>query len=147
MSVPTGFDALYKEIAGYYANMYDSLDSVEAEALSAVNSIVNTQASDFQGQGRQIEILFLNRFNQAYTASRNIKSSTVTILDAVRAINNYVISAVDAVSVEGEESVSDAKLRNFINVTITWDEGACPLGWAKLSEEAGYLISSWDTTS
>lgn len=152
MSIPTGFDELYVQVANDYAGMYDSLAGVENKALTSVNRIVDIQNTDYDGHGRQLELLFLHKFNQAYTASRNIKSSTITILDAVRSINNYVISNyAESVtelssSVEGseyQESLSDAKLRAFVNESFGSPE--CPDGWAQLSAEAGYVVDAWET--
>ena len=149
MGLPTGFETLYVGIANDYAAIYDNLDAVEDQALDAVNRVVDTTASDYENNGRQIELLLLNRFNQAYTASRNIKSSTVTILDAVRAINNYVASNYDGevtpeITAEYAESLADARLRGFIN-DVAFSGGDCPDGWAQLSAEAGYVVDAWET--
>lgn len=150
MGLPTNFENLYVEIAGYYAEMYVNLDKVEGEALNAVNAVVDIQVGDFNGNGRQLELILLNKFNQAYLASKNIKSSTVTVLDAVRAINNYVIVNHDEspspLSGTGyAESASDARLRDFINNVAYEGSPECPDGWAQLSAEAGYVVDEWDT--
>lgn len=160
MALPSNFETLYMSIANDYADIYNSLDEVAGKALAAVNEIVDLQSTslDLSGdpQGRQVELLLLGKFNQAYTASTTIKSSTVTILDAVRAINNYVISNYgDAVglpesAIDGDvtytESISDNKLKEFIN-SVNVFNGECPIGWKELSTEAGYVTYFWDTAS
>jgi hypothetical protein len=149
---------LYNTIAQSYASISDSLDTVEVDARTSVDSIVDVTTFDYPTvvpsaadaeAALEIELAVLSPFNSAYVQAQSISTNISEILDAVRTINDFVI-AQSSFDGTGKE-----KLDNWINVEMFnyWsygDEGqfflyGTPSGWANLSESAGYNIDDWNT--
>jgi len=89
----------------------------------------------------EIELALLGPYNSAYIQSLNITLNISNLLDAVRAVNNHVVS-------NGSGADSQTKLDNWINgdMAVHWGAGgACPQGWANLSADAGYTTTNWVT--
>lgn len=138
---------LYNSIADAYDAIDTGLSGVAANARVALNSIVdvdtatypidNPSANDVDA-ALEIELALLTPFNTGYIQSLSIASNIANLLDAVRSVNNHVIS-------NGVGADSQTKLDTWINVTMldTWTGGACPSGWRNISEDAGYDTSNW----
>ncbi len=136
--------SLYKKIADYYNSLYNSLSAVTQPAQNALYAIVDitTNYGDPSGDAAAalaVELALLVPFNLAYAGSQNIVNSIAPILDAVKAINNYVVNnSGEAVSVTAK-----VKLDNFVN-SVSWDGASVPSGWESLSILAGYNTDDWN---
>ena len=137
--------ATYTDIAEAYDLIYDALSSIEAQALAAVNEVVDITTTGFEVDGTsdaaaalEAELALLSVYNAAYLSSQSVASSTANYLSAVRALNNLVISGQTTGTTDTE------KLNNFLTecVAADWSGiGAVPYGWAALCEDAGYTIT------
>jgi hypothetical protein len=132
--------SLYQTIADNYSSLQDSLSLVQGYAQTALYSIVDitTSYGDPSGDAAaalEIELALLNPYNAAYIQSGNLTGSISIILDAVRAINNFVIANS---STSGTAAV---KLNTWINTTMPWAN--VPSGWKDLCDYAGYDVSTW----
>jgi hypothetical protein len=142
---------LYRDIADAYASIDTSLATVATDARTALDAIVDVDTTTYPDAtpsvadadaALEIELALLTPFNAAYTQSLNISTNIANLLDAVRAVNNHVIAN------QTVGATSEAKLTNWINgdMATSWgDGGACPQGWANISEDAGYTITDWTT--
>ena len=152
----------YYNIANDYAAIWSYLDGVAAQAQAGLYEVLDVTTGTYQPTAAsgaaspvsataalEIEIALLNTFNSAYSSVQNISSASGSLLDAVRAINNFVInnypSATDAPNGYGgtRASTPDTKLADFVKyvafVGTTPSENLCvPEGWYELSTEAGY---------
>jgi hypothetical protein len=163
--------SLYAQISLHYANIWTFLDSVEAEAQAAVYHIVDvisttyTPCSDTTPfapaaasatAALEIELELLDVFNAAYISVGGIASSSSSLLDGVRAMNNHVInnypnSTQAPTGYHGTRATTpDGKLADFVhlvrdteNAATEWADGCVPRGWYELSTQAGYDCSDW----
>ena len=136
--------ALYQSLAEAYADVYDTLQIIDDGTLTALNTLVDTTTTGYSpgaAAAVEIELALLEPLNLAYNASISIANSTAELLNAVREINNHVITNVSG------SSSANSKLENWINsdmgVNGRWPNGA-PNGWAQFSSIAGYDITGWN---
>jgi hypothetical protein len=167
--------ATYHNIADDYAAIWSYLDGVAAQAQAGLYEVLDVTTGTYQPTAAsgaaapvsataalELELALLNTFNSAYTAVQNIASSSSSLLDAVRAINNHVInnypSATDAPNGYGgtRATTPDTKLADFVKyvafVGATPSENLCvPEGWYELCTDAGYDCDvvgwEWDVCS
>jgi hypothetical protein len=142
---------LYRNIADAYAAIDVSLSGVAANARIALDAIVDVDTTTYPDAtpsvadadaALEIELKLLSPYNAAYTQSQNISTNVANITAAVIAVNQHVI---ENQTVGATDSL---KLENWINGDMAdhWgDGGACPQGWANMSEDAGYDVSNWAT--
>ena len=146
--------ALYNTIAQQYALIDTALSGISSYAKTALLAIVDVDTADYpspsaenEDSALEIELALLSTFNAAYIASQNLEASTGPLLDAVRAVNDFVIT-----NTSGSDTAT-VKLNTWINTTmlqgpdgpIAWDGDACPVGWKNMSTDAGYTTTSWNT--
>ena len=141
---------LYRSIADAYAAIDVALSGVATNARVALDAIVDVDTTTYPDAtpsvadadaALEIELALLTPYNAAYIQSLSISSNIANLLDAVRAVNNHIIA-------NGPGADDQTKLDNWINGDMAghWgDGGACPQGWADLSEDAGYTITNWTT--
>ncbi len=141
---------LYRNVADAYASIDTNLATVATDSRTALDAIVDVDTTTYPDAtpsvadadaALEIELALLGPFNSAYIQSLSIATNISNLLDAVRAINNHVIA-------NGSGADNQTKLDNWINgdMAAHWgDGGACPQGWADISEDAGYDITNWVT--
>jgi hypothetical protein len=142
---------LYRTIADAYALIDVALSGLTANARVALDAIVDVDTTTYPDAtpsvadadaALEIELKLLSPYNAAYQQAQNISLNVANITAAVIVINQHVI---------GEQTVGATdklKLDNWINgdMATQWgDGGACPQGWANLSEDAGYDVDAWAT--
>lgn len=144
----------YKTIADAYAQIWTYLDGVAGQARVAVDTIVDVTTTGYTPMGAgsadsdaalEIELELLDVFNAAYISVQGIASSSSSLLDAVRAINNMVIVNYAAVGYGGTaQTTPDTKLADYV-MSAVWDGAldCIPRGWYELTTDAGYDASSW----
>ena len=136
---------LYKAIADAYATINTSLATVSADARTALNAIVDVDTTTYPDPSAnadaalEIELALLNPFNAAYVSAQTIETNVGAIIDAVRAVNNFVIN-----NISGTDTAT-AKMDGWINGSMTPTWAACPIGWANLCDSAGYDTTNWST--
>jgi len=136
---------LYKAIADAYATINTSLSTISADSRVALNAIVDVDTTTYPDPSAnadaalEIELALLSPFNAAYVSAQTIETNVGAILDAVRAVNNFVISHT------GGSGTAAAKMDAWINFNMTPTWAACPVGWANLCESAGYDTTNWST--
>jgi hypothetical protein len=141
-------ESLYNKIADYYSAIQVALSGVSTNAANAVYAIVDVDTLDYpnasianDADALEIELALLQTFNSAYIGSQNIANSTASLIDAVVAINYFVIknSTFDGTAAE--------KLTDWINTVMgaSWTEGNCSVGWRDICLDAGYTTASWVT--
>ncbi len=139
---------LYNDIADAYAAIQSSLSGIQTSARVALDAIVDVdtatypQASTADADAAlEIELALLAIFNNSYIAAGIIQNNNSSLLTAIKALNDFVIT-----NILGDDPVTD-KLTTWINVTMEghWDGVYCPQGWANMSSDAGYDISGWNT--
>lgn len=139
-------ETLYKQIADAYASIEVSLSGISSNAETALHAIVDVDTLDYPTScdpdadaALEIELALLQIFNLAYVSSSNIQNSTSSLLNAVIAVNNYVIT-----NTSGSDT-STIKLKTWVLTTMAsyWDGGVCPIGWRNISEDAGYDVTGW----
>jgi hypothetical protein len=133
--------SLYKQIADAYALIDGDLSTVASNARVALDAIVDVTTaygdpSQDADAALEIELALLTPFNLGYAGAQNIVASTSSILDAVRAVNNHIIT-----NTSGTDT-SKVKLDTFVN-SVSWDGGSVPGGWSNLSTDAGYTTTDW----
>jgi hypothetical protein len=148
---------LYRDIAAHYAQIWEYLNGVAGQAENAVYAVVDVTTTNYYptnatgGVGAasdsaalEIELALLDVLNAAYTSVQGISSSSSSLLDAVRAMNNHVINnyptSTDApTGYDGARATTpDAKLADFVNGVAYKNYSCVPSGWAQLSQDAGY---------
>jgi hypothetical protein len=167
--------ATYYNIANDYAAIWSYLDGVAGQAQDALYVVLDITTGTYQPTAvsgaagpvsataaLEAELTLLTTFNSAYTAVQNIASSSSSLLDAVRILNNYVInnypSSTDAPTGYGgvRATTPDMKLADFVKyvafVGATPSDNLCvPEGWYELCTEAGYDCDvvgwEWDVCS
>lgn len=139
---------LYRTIADSYALVDVALAGVAANTRVALDAIVDVDTTTYPDAtpsvadadaALEIELKLLSPYNAAYTQAQNISLNVANILSAVIAVNQHVID-------NGTGADDQTKLDNWINADMAahWgDPGACPQGWANLSEDAGYDVTNW----
>lgn len=136
---------LYNTIATAYASIDSSLLGVADDARTALDAIVDVTTTTYPDPSSdadaalEIELALLGPFNTAYISAQNISNSVSSLLDAVRAINNHVVNNTSG------SATAQSKLDTWINNTMLASWAACPVGWANLSEDAGYNVTNWST--
>jgi hypothetical protein len=145
---------LYRSIATSYAQIWEYLNGVAGQAELAVYAVVDVTTTNYypttvtgtvgaasNTAALEIELALLDVLNAAYTSVQGISSSSSSLLDAVRAVNNHVINnypalADAATGYAGTRATTpDAKLADG----VAYKDYACvPAGWAQLSQDAGY---------
>jgi len=147
---------LYEEIALAYASIWTFLDGVAGQAREAVDQVVDVTSTGYIPYGEtaadadaalEIELALLDVFNAAYISTTGIASSTSSLLDAVRAINNHCIQnwASTHDYANSTSATPDAKLTDWVNGGVNWTNACVPVGWKELSQDAGYQTSVWNT--
>ena len=137
---------LYKVIADAYATINTNLVEVATDSRTALDAIVDVDTATYPDPSAnadaalEIELALLVPFNTAYVSAVTIETNIGSILDAVRAVNNFVITQTSGTA------TSKAKLDDWINnqMNSTWTT-ECPTGWATISEQAGYDTTDWTT--
>jgi len=141
---------LYNTIAQEYASIQVSLSTVQTDARDALNAIVDVDTLDYPGDpsalidadaALEIELALLQTFNIAYVSAGSLASSTSGLLDAVRAVNDHVITNISGTT------TATAKLTKWINSSMDgyWTGASCPAGWEQFSSDAGYTTTDWVT--
>jgi hypothetical protein len=142
---------LYRSLADAYALIDVSLSSVSTDARTALDAVVDVDTVTYPDDtpstadadaALEITLALLSPFNAAYIQAQSISLNIANLLDAVRAVNNHVVTN------QAVGSTSKLKLDNWINVdmAVHWgDGGACPQGWADISADAGYTTTDWVT--
>jgi len=147
---------LYNTIAQSYAAIDVALSGISLNARAALDAIVNVDTLDYPNPSNasadaalEIELALLQVFNNAYIGSQNIERSNSSLLDAVTAVNDFVITNTAGTA------TATAKLLAWINgvggdegvsmQTEDWSASYCPDGWANISEDAGYTVTGWNT--
>ena len=142
---------LYRTIADAYAAIDVALSGVATNARTALDAIVDVDTTTYPDAtpsvadadaALEIELALLTPYNTAYISAQSISVSVNSLLDAVRAVNNHVVSNVSGTA------TAKLKLDSWINgdMAAHWgDPGACPAGWANLSTDAGYDTDDWVT--
>jgi len=138
---------LYRTIADAYASIDTSLSTVSTSARTALDAIIDVDTgylnpSSLEADAAlEIELALLQVFNNAYVSSQSLQSSTASLLDAVRAVNDFVIT-----NTTGTDTAV-TQLNTWINTTMlgNWTGTNCPEGWANMSSDAGYTTTSWTT--
>ncbi len=139
--------ALYNDIIDAYAAIDSSLSGISANARTALDAIVDVTTSTYPDPSAnadaalQIELALLQTFNNAYVAAQTIENSNASLLDAVIAVNDYVITEAAGTG------TATAKLVDWINVEMlgSYTGTNCPIGWANISTDAGYTTTAWTT--
>ncbi len=145
-------EGIYNVIAQSYARINSDLSGIYSYARDAVGAIVDVTTANYPepsvdaDAALEIEIALLGVFNDAYISSQSIQNSTSNLLDAVIAVNDFVIDEQGA----SAGSTTTAKLQTWINSDMSgyWTgtaDSLCPLGWANMSADAGYDTSGWNT--
>ena len=140
---------LYRSIADAYASIDVSLSGVSTDARTALDAVVDVDTTTYPDAtpsvadadaALEIELALLAPFNSAYIQAQSISLNIANLLDAVRSVNNHVIS-------NGPGSTAKLKLDQWINGDMAghWTGGACPSGWANISTDAGYDTTDWTT--
>jgi hypothetical protein len=154
--------ATYYNIANDYAAIWSYLDGVAAQAQAGLYEVLDVTTGTYQPTAAsgaagavsataalEIELALLNTYNSAYNAVKNIASSSSSLMDAVRAINNHVInnypSSTDAPNGYGgvRATTPDTKLADFVRFVAfagatSHDHYCIPEGWYELCVQAGY---------
>lgn len=138
---------LYNDIIDAYAAIDVSLSTVQANARVALDAIVDVDTATYPDPSAdadaalEIELALLATFNSAYVASASIANSTASLLDAVTAVNDFVIT-----NTTGTDTAT-AKLLLWIDTTMLgyYTGTNCPAGWEGMSSDAGYDTSGWTT--
>jgi len=139
---------LYVDIAEAYAAIDVSLSTVNSNARTALDAIVDVTTTNYPDPSvnadaaLEIELALLTSFNTAYVSSTSIAGSVSALLDAVRAVNNFVINQ------SGGTATAKVKLDTYVNSISShgsWSAGAVvvPGGWKNLSSDAGYNVTDW----
>ena len=136
---------LYKTIADAYALIDDALSGVSANARTAVDAIVDVTTTGYPDPSAhpdsalEIELALLQDFNAAYVTAQNLAASTTSLLDAVRTINNFVITESSGTG------TAATKLNTWINDEMNpeWTNHTVPTGWKNLCTDAGYTTTTW----
>lgn len=139
--------ALYNDIIDAYALIDSALSGIQTNARAALDAIVDVTTTNYPDPSvdadaaLEIELTLLQIFNIAYTSSTSLANSTASLIDAVTAVNNYVI-----INTGGTATVT-AKLEEWINNNMSgfYTGTNCPSGWANMSADAGYDTSGWVT--
>jgi hypothetical protein len=145
-------ETLYKDIADSYAAIQLALSGVQNNARAALNAIVDIDTLTYPPENPsdpdadaalEVELSLLQTFNAAYVAAGNVATSTASLLDAVSAVNDFVITNTSGTNTATE------KLKAWINTSMAgyWTSSYCPDGWASFSQDAGYNILGWNTVS
>jgi len=134
--------ALYQTLAEAYADVYDTLQLVDTGALTALNALVDVTTTGYSPGATaavEIELALIEPLNLAYVSAQNIVNSSNLLTDAVRAINNHVITNTSGTS------TATSKLATWINTNmiVLWSDGS-PSGWALFSSLAGYDTATWN---
>lgn len=139
---------LYRTIADAYALIDVGLSGLTTNARVALDAIVDVDTTTYPDAtpsvadadaALEIELALLSPYNAAYKESQNISLNVANITAAVIAVNTHVIN-------NGTGADDQTKLDNWINNDMDghWGgPGACPQGWANLSEDAGYIVTNW----
>ena len=142
--------ALYNTIADAYAAIDTALAGISTNARTALDAIVDVDTADYPDPSAasadaalEIELALLQTFNNAYVAAGNIENSNASLLDAVTAVNDFVITN------EQQGATASAKIAYWINTRMAswWTSSYCPDGWANISRDAGYSVVGWMTVS
>ena len=135
----------YMNYAYQFHLSQEAMDGADGYLLTALTNVVNVIASDYSGDATaavEVELALLQPTKTAYSSLQNSINSISSTLDAVRAINGYVIS-----NATGTGSAT-TKLDDFIN-SLTWNaitgQDQVPYFWWTLCVSAGYDVDGWDS--
>ena len=142
---------LYRTIADAYAAIDVNLSGVATDARTALDAIVDVDTTTYPDAtpsvadadaALEIELALLTPFNIAFVSAGNIAVSVSALLDAVRAVNNHVVTN------QSGSDTAKLKLDRWINADMIgeWTGNNCPAGWSNLSADAGYDVDNWTTT-
>jgi len=127
--------------ATLYVSFAESFDGARRDILAAdddiqaaLEAVVDITTSTTGAVA--IELALLGPTNTAKNATTISVNSTTSLLTAVRAINDYVIT--------NSTSTATDKLADWVNVSVTWTRGLVPFHWFNLSTDAGYDTSTWN---
>ena len=145
--------ALYNDIADAYAAIDTALSGIQANARIALDAIVDVDTLDYPNPSGgadadaalEIELALLQAFNSAYVAAGSLAASNSSLLDAVTAVNNFVIRNSSLTT-----GTATAKLLSWINdgmEAVSWTASYCPDGWEQISADAGYTTTGWHTVN
>ncbi len=138
---------LYNIIADAYSAIDVSLSGIQTQARVALDAIVDVDTLDYPDPSNadadaalEIELALLQTFNNAYVVAGNIVGSNSGLLQAVNAVNDFVIT-----NTAGTDTATDKMLTWINDSGINWTQSACPDGWANISADAGYTVTGWIT--
>lgn len=141
---------LYNGIADDYASIQTSLDGIQTSARASLNDIIDVDTATYPqvstadaDAALEIELALLAPFNSAQIAAGTIQNSTSSLMTAVRALNDFVITNQDHSSVSS--GTAKEKLDYFINTQMAdyWTLTFCPPNWAVMSASGGYNTDDW----
>ncbi|KKL69360.1 hypothetical protein LCGC14_2115730 [marine sediment metagenome] len=138
--IPT---ATYKAIADAYHSLRSGLVGAPQFAEDALDAVVDLTTGT-EG-ATEVELALLIPLNSGKKFVETMSNSTSGLVQAVRAVNNYVINNSEATT--AQISKYGDKLSVFVMVTMenVWDNGCVPWYWEELSEIAGYYTGGWPT--
>jgi hypothetical protein len=117
------FDASRRDVVGADLDIQTALDAVVDITTSTASAV-------------DIELALLSPTNAAKNATTTTVNSTTSLLNAVRAINDYVITNTTSIAAD--------PLADFVNNDVTWTRDLVPFHWFNLSTDAGYDTSTWN---
>ncbi|MCD6435532.1 MAG: hypothetical protein J7L15_04020 [Clostridiales bacterium] len=139
---------LYADYAYQFHLSQEAMDGADIYLANALNEVVNLTSS--VDGAVEIELALLQPTQTAYASLQNSIASISSTLDAVRALNNYVIN-----NYVGSEVTATAKLTEFVDVIVWTDDvdetisgskpsdDLVPCFWKNLCDSAGYDPELW----
>lgn len=125
------FKDLYKLLATDFANVRDAILSSQTYANEALDRVVDVTSSDYT-DAVNIEIALLGAVNSSKSSVVNVMNDTSSLVNAVRAINDY------AISITTKGASDNSTLETFIK--DAYDSSDMPSAWVELLLDAGYTV-------
>jgi len=147
---------LYNQIADAYAAIDTALSGIATNARTALDAIVDVGSTTYPDPSTtlvdadaalEIELALLQVFNTAYVVAGNIENSNSGLLDAVSAVNDFVVANQTYSGVA--TSTAKVKLDYFVNTQMQnyWTTPTViPAGWTNMCTDAGYDTTDWTGT-
>ena len=134
---------LYKNLAESFHNSRVQMLGADDYLQDAVDYVVDVTTAI--AGGVDIELALLGPVNSASATTTDIINSTSNLMDAVRAINDYVITNTSTANAAAATALGYDKLTYWVNVTMknTWVGYCVPAQWIALSTDAGYDTAAW----
>ena len=134
---------LYKNLAESFHNSRVQMLGADDYLQDAVDYVVDVTTAI--AGGVDIELALLGPVNSASATTTDIINSTSNLMDAVRAINDYVTTNTSTANAAAATALGYDKLTYWVNVTMknTWVGYCVPAQWIVLSTDAGYDTAAW----